>query len=53
LVSHALHEGAELVEAAVDVGDDVVVDQVIHTCAAWRKNLNLEMEDITVYLTPE
>jgi hypothetical protein len=37
----------------MDVGDDVVVDQVIHTCAAWRKELNLEMEYFAVYLTPE
>ena len=52
LLSRGLVAG-ELVEAAVDVADDVVVDLVIHTCGAWRKRLNLEMEDFLGYMTPE
>jgi hypothetical protein len=52
-VAKPFHQGAELVETAVDVGDDVIVDLVIHRCGAWRKQPDLEMEGFLDYMTSQ
>ena len=55
VVAEARHQGDQLVVAAVDVGDDVVVESggVFHTGEQWPVNYDLEMERTARYMTRE
>ena len=52
LVSQTFHEGGQFVVSPVDVGDDVVaVIGIVHTDGNWQMNYDLEMEEISSYMT--